>query len=194
MTLAWEIAAKEGEIANKTIESSRKELSSKLINLRECKIEIEQNKKKILQLTEDLEKNITLANEAVRKYELHETVLKSTHDDRDRYQTLYQEEYKLRTHLEEKGDSNTQLLYETQKELAERRTRMGFTDNIIAGKDKKLEELDVLMKARAVDYEDLETQYANLVDQKKALDDSIAFHKKTSTEAVDNLHETTKQI
>jgi len=48
MTLAWEIAAKEGEIANKTIESSRKELSSKLINLRECKIEIEQNKKKIL--------------------------------------------------------------------------------------------------------------------------------------------------
>jgi len=71
---------------------------------------------------------------------------------------------------------------------------MGFTDNIIAGKDKKLEELDVLMKARAVDYEDLETQYANLVDQKKALDDSIAFHKKTSTEAVDNLHETTKQI
>jgi hypothetical protein len=54
---------------------------------------------------------------------------------------------------------------------------MGFTDNIIAGKDKKLEELDVLMKARAVDYEDLETQYANLVDQKKALDDSIAFHK-----------------
>ena len=71
---------------------------------------------------------------------------------------------------------------------------MGFTDNIIAGKDKKLEELDVLMKARAVDYEDLETQYANLVDQKKALDDSIAFHKQTSTEAVDNLHETTKQI
>jgi hypothetical protein len=48
MTLAWEIAAKEGEIANKTIESSRKELSSKLINLRECKIEIEQNKKQIL--------------------------------------------------------------------------------------------------------------------------------------------------
>ena len=194
MTLAWEIAAKEGEIANKTIESSRKELSSKLINLRECKIEIEQNKKRILQLTEDLEKNIILCNEAVRKYEIHETVLKSTHDDRDRYQTLYQEEYKLRTHLEEKGDSNTQLLYETQKELAERRTRMGFTDNIIAGKDKKLEELDVLMKARAVDYEDLETQYANLVDQKKALDDSIAFHKQTSTEAVDNLHETTKQI
>jgi hypothetical protein len=59
--------------------------------------------------------------------------------------------------LEAKGDSNTQLLYDTQKELADRRARMGFTEKIIAGKDKKIEELEKLRLQREHEFEDLET-------------------------------------
>jgi hypothetical protein len=60
--------------------------------------------------------------------------MKDLQVDRDRYKNLYTSEYELRTSFETKGESNDKLLYDAQKELAERRTRMHFTEDIITGK------------------------------------------------------------
>lgn len=67
-------------------------------------------------------------------HQIHKQITDSLKTDRDRYTVLYLQELKLRQKYEEKGDNTVQLLYEVQKELADRRIKMGFSDNILAGK------------------------------------------------------------
>ena len=83
-----------------------------------------------------------IANNAVLKSQVNNDTLASLKIDRDRYMDLYTHENELRLKLDLKGESTDQLLYEVQKELAERRTRMHFTENIIDGKQKRIDDLE----------------------------------------------------
>jgi len=49
---------------------------------------------------------------------------------------------------------------------------MGFTEAIIKGKDKNIEEMEKLGLQRQHEYEDLEMLYSNMNDQKNALEDA----------------------
>jgi hypothetical protein len=70
----------------------------------------------------------------------------------------------MRLKLEEKGEDNAKLLYETQKELADRRIKMGFTDKIIKGKQNKIDELDEVIKAKDLKYEQLMEGYTDMLE------------------------------
>jgi hypothetical protein len=49
---------------------------------------------------------------------------------------------------------------------------MGFTEKIIEGKEKKIAELEEIRIRRQHEFEDLETQYTHLSEQKNALEES----------------------
>lgn len=70
---------------------------------------------------------------------------------------------------------------------------MGFTEAIIKGKDKNIEEMEKLGLQRQHEYEDLEMLYSNMNDQKNALEDAQDYHKNTAEQANLNAHETHKQ-
>ena len=98
------------------------------------------------------------------KIELDEQIKEQLTSDRDRYQKLYKEENRLRIKYESNSDDNQKLLYDTQKELSERRIRMNFTDKIIAGKQRRIDEQIENLKDKDLNFERLEEVYTDLVE------------------------------
>jgi hypothetical protein len=125
----------------------------------------------VLQNSLDISEGI--ANNAVLKSQVNNDTLASLKIDRDRYMDLYTHENELRLKLDLKGESTDQLLYEVQKELAERRTRMHFTENIIDGKQKRIDDLEKYLEDKDIESENHLSAFTNMKDIKEQLEETV---------------------
>ena len=66
---------------------------------------------------------------------------------------------------------------------------MGFSDKIIAGKQKKVDELEEVIKAKDLKYEQLYEGYDDIVEKRTALEGIANRHKEAHDEAVEKMHE-----
>lgn len=51
---------------------------------------------------------------------------------------------------------------------------MGFTDRIIGGKNERIEKLENTIKEKNIKFEDLETEYDDMMNQRDAREDENA--------------------
>ena len=83
--------------------------------------------------------------------------------DRDRYRVLYDEEKTRREILEGKQGEDAEARYLMEKELAERRIRMKYTEAIIQGVKDKNSRLTDELKELNYRMTDVETAYNDAI-------------------------------
>ena len=103
--------------------------------------------------------------------------------DRDRYRVLYDEEKTRREILEGKQGEDAEARYLMEKELAERRIRMKYTEAIIQGVKDKNSRLTDELKELNYRMTDVETAYNDAIVQRdektKQYEDRLADIKET---------------
>ena len=111
--------------------------------------------------------------------------------DRDRYRVLYDEEKTRREILEDKHGEDAEARYLMEKELAERRIRMKYTEAIIQGVKDKNSRVIEEMKELKYRMAEVETAYDDAIVQRdektKQYEDRVADIKETE-ERIHHIH------
>jgi hypothetical protein len=173
LTIEVETAQTNLKINSKELRTVRLELANQMKFSRKTESLSEQYQDNCRVLQNSLDISEGIANNAVLKSQVNNDTLASLKIDRDRYMDLYTHENELRLKLDLKGESTDQLLYEVQKELAERRTRMHFTENIIDGKQKRIDDLEKYLEDKDIESENHLSAFTNMKDIKEQLEETV---------------------